>query len=313
MKNPTHTWRKHISDKLTTSAFATAWQVIPRLPQRLAFALFDLAAHLTYIANGQGVRTLRENYRHLHPHLPHPRSPETLVRDGVRSYLRYWCELFRLPAMTPEDIRNSTRIEGLHHIRAAMGSPEQPRAVACFLSHSGNWDLAGAWAQLDLGPVVTVAERLQPESVFTLFRATRHALGMRIIALTGEGNVLRTLHNETSKPVIIPLLADRDLTGGGVAVTFPGGHINASVGPAALAITAGISVLPVTIHYEPTPETTSYRTVIQFHPPAPPTSGTTRQRVRDATRYCVDVIANNILNHPQDWHMMQPIYTPQGT
>ncbi|MBO3174318.1 hypothetical protein GZ180_04745, partial [Dermatophilus congolensis] len=26
-----------------------------------------------------------------------------------------------------------------------------------------------------------------------------------------------------------------------------------------------------------------------------------------------DVIANNILNHPQDWHMMQPIYTPQGT
>ncbi|MBO3195026.1 hypothetical protein GZ200_06885, partial [Dermatophilus congolensis] len=30
-------------------------------------------------------------------------------------------------------------------------------------------------------------------------------------------------------------------------------------------------------------------------------------------RYCVDVIANNILNHPQDWHMMQPIYTPQGT
>ena len=47
----------------------------------------------------------------------------------------------------------------------ARRSPRARRS-SCFLGHLGNWDTAGAWASRELGPVVTVAERLKPEELY---------------------------------------------------------------------------------------------------------------------------------------------------
>ena len=70
----------------------------------------------------------------------------------------------------------------------------------CFLGHLGNWDLAGAWGSRELGPVVTVAERLKPEEVYAEFLAFRESLGMTILPLTGGGDVFAQLRAHLTAP-----------------------------------------------------------------------------------------------------------------
>ena len=133
-----------------------------------------------------------------------------LTRAGMRSYLRYWCDAFRLPDWDHERVVGSVRVEGEHHLRANVG--EGGRGVVGALMHMGNWDHAGAWASLTGAPVVTVAERLRPERLYERFLAYREGLGMEILPLTGgEGDLLDTLSRRLRAGRLVPLLADRDL------------------------------------------------------------------------------------------------------
>lgn len=66
-----------------------------------------------------------------------------LSRDGMRSYLRYWLEAFRLPVIPPAEILGRMRAAGeeqtaFRHLAAGRG-------VIFALPHMGNWEHAGAW------------------------------------------------------------------------------------------------------------------------------------------------------------------------
>ena len=90
---------------------------------------------------------MRANYARVRPELDDA-ALDALVREGMRSYLRYYCEAFRLPVLTPDDLAARVRAEGdgpVREVLAAGGS------VVCFLGHLGNWDLAGAWGTVHLG------------------------------------------------------------------------------------------------------------------------------------------------------------------
>ena len=133
----------------------------------------------------------------------------------MRRYLRYYCEAFRLPTLSPDDLLDRVRVEGDGPVREVI---DGGGSVVAFLGHLGNWDLAGAWGTAHLGPVTTVAERLKPEEVFEEFLEFRESLGMTILPLTGGVNVFPALRVAARRPGIIPLLADRDLTARGVQV-----------------------------------------------------------------------------------------------
>ena len=71
------------------------------MPERAAYAMFDRVADLT-VARG-GAARLRSNYAKVRPDLDEA-ALDALVRDGMRRYLRYYCEAFRLPVLTPDDV-----------------------------------------------------------------------------------------------------------------------------------------------------------------------------------------------------------------
>ena len=299
-----------LTDQATTVAFRAGWAVVKRVPERLAYGIFQVLADRTYAANGRDVQRLRANYATVRPELD-PAGLEELVRAGVRSYLRYWCEAFRLPAMTTEQILDRVRIVGDGPVRAELAAG---RPVLCFLGHLGNWDLAGAWGTLDLGPVVTVAERLKPEAVFQEFLAYRESLGMTILPLTGGVEVFPALVDRLRSPVVMPLLADRDLTHTGMPVTLCGQPTRAATGPATLAARTGTALFPVSITYERASDLPGgWRTVVTFHEPVlDPGTGGTRARVQSMTQACVDVLGRAIVTHTEDWHMMQRVFVEGG-
>jgi KDO2-lipid IV(A) lauroyltransferase len=226
----------------------------------------------------------------------------------MRSYLRYWCDTFRLPDWDRERVVATVRVENEQHLREPLAAG---RGVVAALMHMGNWDHAGAWASLTGAPVVTVAERLRPERLYARFLAYRESLGMEILPLTGgNGDLLDTLSARLRAGRLVPLLADRDLRASGIPVQLLGEPTRMPPGPAMLALRTGAALHPVSIWFEETGAGhREHRLVIRFHDEVkPPADGRTREKVIAMTQEVADVFGAAIAAHPEDWHMLQPLW-----
>src|SRR5699024_3614508 len=139
--------------------------------------IFDAVALAAHTARIGGVRQLERNLDRLTGGLP-PRELRRLSRAGMRSYMRYYCESFQLPGMSQAEVDARVRATGQERVAEQVAGGQ---TVVLALGHAGNWDLAGAWGNRHIGTVVTVAERLEPEELFTRFTSFRESLGMVII------------------------------------------------------------------------------------------------------------------------------------
>lgn len=292
--------------RLSTWAYLLGWRVVRLLPARLAYGLFARIAEVAWRRRGTAVLRLEANLARVRPDLG-PQELRRLSRAGLASYLRYWCDSFRLPSWSVEQVRASVRVEGDAAVRAALDSG---RGVVAALAHQGNWDLAGAWAAHDLCPVTTVAERLEPVEVFDAFMAYRTSIGIEALPL-GDPGVFGTLIRRLRDGRLVPLLADRDLSRSGIEVDLCGHAARMAAGPATLAEVTGAALHPVSIWYEPSDAAESgYRVVILFHPEViRPDRATRGERVAVRTQGCADALGAGLVAHPEDWHMLQPVFS----
>jgi len=291
--------------------YAFAWRNAGRVPGPVLRGMGNLAADVSWLAHGHGVRQLEANYARVRPDLD-GRAVRRLSRAGMRSYLRYFGEAFSLTHASPEQIDARVRASGLDRVRALLA---EGSTVVLALGHLGNWDLAGAWAGRNVGLVTTVAERLEPEEVFQEFLAFRQGLGMRILAL-GDGDVFRDLlRTARDGEGLIPLLADRDLTAKGIEVDLAGRRARVAAGPAALAVAAQATLMTTVISYERLRGArrraagTPWGIHIEFGTALVAGAGLSRnEQVRALTEQWVTELLDGIRRHPQDWHMLQKVF-----
>ncbi|WP_277455649.1 phosphatidylinositol mannoside acyltransferase [Janibacter sp. DB-40] len=292
-----------LRQRVTVIAFLLGWRVLRLIPARLAHRLFDIAADRTTAGDGPAVQRLRANYARVRPDLGEDELQE-ITAKGVRAALRYYVEAFRLPSVRGDDVDRLVRWEGaMPQLKAELLAG---RPVLCFLGHTGNWDLAGVWCARHLGPVVTVAERLEPAEMFAAFLDYREGLGMRILpAQKGTFDVLRA-QLDSGEPVVMPLLADRDLSDTGVEVELCGHPARMAAGPAALAVGTGYRLFPVTLRHERVGR--EWGMVISIHDAVEVPAAGTPGAVQRVTQSCADALGAAIAAHPQDWHMMQRVF-----
>ena len=285
------------SDQATTFGYLSGWRLVRLLPERQAQAVFRALADQIYRRGGKSIDRLRANLRVVRPELPEA-DLDALTHEAVRSYLRYWCESFRLPAWPIEDVVRRTRTVDVHHLRDALslgGGAVVP------LPHMANWDWAGAWACAELAPLCTVVERLKPERLYDEFVAYRRTLGMEILPLTGGDATLPKLEEWVRGGGLVCLLADRDLSRTSVEVLLCGHAARMPRGPAVLARRTGAPLVPATLHY------VGDEMTIHFHPPVPHADGD--QGIVAMMQGVADAFTAGISEHPQDWHMMQRVFT----
>lgn len=291
-------------------AYTLGWALVRRLPARPTYRAAEVAARLVVRRGGKGVTRLRGNLARVRPELDEE-ALDALVLEGMRSYLRYYVDAFRLPVWSADTLRAAVRVENDAEVRAARARGE---GVVIALAHQGNWDLAGAWATQNLGPVVTVAERLSPPEAFEAFLRFRTGLGMEILAL-GDDGVFGTLLRRVREGAIVPLLIDRDLSHRGIEVDFFGHRAAMATGPAMLADLSGRPLYPTSIFYErlapgePDATGSGHRLVVRFNDPVPTPQGDRAARIRAYTQGCADGLSKGIREHPQDWHMLQLVFT----
>ncbi len=278
---------QRVADLLTLGAYAGGWAFVRALPEPVAVRLFDAGADLAARRGGKGVDRLRANLARVAP-------GQDLTQAALRSYARYWREVFRLPVTPPERIVGGMQVVGEERFRAGLASG---RGVILALPHSGNWDHAGAWCGLTGAPFTTVAERLEPEGLFDRFVAFRESLGMEVLPLTGGARPpYDVLVERLEAGGTLCLLADRDLSARGVDVTFFGATARMPAGPASLALRTGAVLLPVTLAF------TDDGWLCTWHEEVAHTD------VATMTQALADAFAAGIAAHPADWHMLQRLW-----
>ena len=278
-------------EDLAAAGYLAGWKVVRRLPEPVARTLFRWGADLAS-NNGRGMDGLRQN-------LARVVGPENvtraLVRESMRSYMRYWMEAFRLPAIHSDARLHERLLSGLEGLEHFDASAESGRGTILALPHSGNWDMAGVFLVGHYGQFTTVAERLKPAVLFDAFVEYRETLGFEVLPLTGgDASPFKRLKEVLEAGGVVCLLAERDLTRSGISVDFMGEEANMAAGPAQLALETGAALHVVHSWFEGAGWGLSVSPEIEV------------TDLQETTQRMADGFADNIRRHPEDWHMLQP-------
>jgi KDO2-lipid IV(A) lauroyltransferase len=289
-----------LKEELTYRAYAAGWAVVRRLPERTAYGLFEKAADRSWRKRGKSVRRLEANLaRVLGPDADEARVRE-VSKQGMRNYMRYYCDTFRLETWSRERVNATFDVENEQMLRDTLASG---RGVVLALPHMGNWDHAGAWAANVTDGFTTVAERLKPEKLYERWLRYRESIGMEVLPLTGGTGTFAALMRRLRAGGLVCLVAERDLTDSGVPVEFFGETTKLPAGSAALALATGAALCPVTLwygedrqHAKIWPELTA------------PAEGTKQEKIAALCQALADTFAEGIAAHPADWHMLQRLW-----
>jgi phosphatidylinositol dimannoside acyltransferase len=187
---------------------------------------------------------------------------------------------------------------------AMFASLKAGRGVVIALPHMGNFEQAGAWVVArGAGSFTTVAERLRPESVYEAFVRFRESLGMEVLPLTGGRSPFGTLAQRLRAGKLVCLVSDRDLKETGVEVEMFGEKARIAA-TAALAVHTGAALMPVGTWFEGD----DWGAHIYEEIPVPE-SGTLAEKTAVMSQQLARVFETVIAEHPQDWHMLQRVFT----
>ena len=296
-----------LAERMADAQYAAAWALLRRLPEPLVTAAFRAGADLAARRGGEGVARLRANLARVAPQAG-PAELDALVRDGLRSYARYWQEAFRLPAMDPAAL-HAAMAPHVRGIEASLRTLAAGRGVIYALPHAGNWDVAGVYMvreldRMGLEPAITtVVQRLRPESLYRRFVDYRGSLGFEVVAADDGRAAHRALTRRLAAGGVVCLIADRDLSGSGVPVQFCGAPARLPAGPARLAALTGAALHPAYATF--TPHAWGVRVGAEIAVPD-------RAAVPAAVAELAARFAEMIADKPEDWHMLQPIWTAQA-
>ena len=276
--------------------YLAGWALVRALPESLAYSLFNRIALIAYNRNGKGVARLRSNLSRVSPELSQD-ALEQLTLEAMASYLRYWCDTFRIQKWSKERVLSTVTTSNDHLLLDPM---RESRGVVVALPHSGNWDHAGAYFCALGVPLVTVAERLKPEKLFQKFLHHREAMGFEVLALDSKSFV--TLIRRAREKRLIALVADRDLSESGIEVDFFGGRAKMPAGPAVVAMKTGVPLVVAHVSYTPGGIHIDFSEV--------PLSSNSDEKiaVAETVQEIARLFEAGIKSHPVDWHMLQRIW-----
>lgn len=287
-------------EQISYLAYLAGWKLVGALPEKTAYALFEKISNYIYRRNGRTVDRLRRNLSIVKPNLA-PDELELLVQKGYSSYMRYWCDTFRIHLWSRDRIDSTVTFTNDHLLRDPM---REGRGVIVALPHSGNWDHAGAYFCQEGIRLVTVAEVLKPEKLFRKFLSYRESMGFEVLGLDSRAFV--TLIRRAREKRLIALVADRDLSDSGIPVKFFGHTAKMPAGPAVLAIKEGLPLVVAHVSY------TDAGIHIDFHSINVATTGSDEEKISQTVQSIASTFELGIQEHPEDWHMLQRIWIDEG-
>jgi phosphatidylinositol dimannoside acyltransferase len=280
-------------EKIVGRAWDVAWEIARRLPEGVAFRIADLLARLAYRFAGSMRAQLRANLARV---VTDPRDLEVTVRDGFRSYARYWVEAFRAADLDPADLDRRTEAAGMGHLDDVL---DEGRGAIVLLAHHGSWDTVARWGESHGYHLAVVAEVVRPRRLFEKFVRLREAIGLEVVPLRRGEDMVGRLTHVLAANHIVGLLSERDLTGKGPVVRLFGEEARIPAGPIVLSQRTGVPVLPATMRQQP-----GRRWQVTVFPPIHLDDCT----FEEAAQRVAGGLEQIIRLDPSQWHAVQPVW-----
>ena len=258
------------------------YRLAPARAARARANLARVAAHLA--ATGRGPERARAA-------AADPRALEHLVRSAFRHAARYYLEVARTPAMTDRTIRDRLLIETPDVVDEAFAGD---RPVIFVGLHFGAIELPALYLAWRSGRTATAPmETVGDPALQAYFVRTRGSVGVRIVSLrAARRELLAALRRGES----VGLVGDRDLTGGGVEIALFGAPARLPVGPALLAIEAGVPLYVTAVRREAMGR---YRGQLRAVETA--AEGTRRERLTATLESIARAFEESIAEAPDQW------------
>jgi phosphatidylinositol dimannoside acyltransferase len=304
--------RRRLTDNVTALLVIGGLKLVLHLPERPIWALADLGGDISYrfstarrdrarrnllrvlewmAANGQGA----ESYRTA---AADPKALETLVRSAFRNHARYNVELARAPRFTAAWVNERLEVENPAEVDAWL---TPGRALILIGLHFGAIEVPGIFAIHRMHRIVSPMETIANARVQRYIFSTRDTIGIRIVTLEAAGvELLAALRRNEA----VGLVADRDLTGGGIEVEMFGAMTKIPAGPVLLAAETGAPTYMSAVRRVGPGR---YRGRVRQLPP--PAGANRRERSRAMAREEARLFEQFIIDAPEQWlALFHPIW-----
>jgi lauroyl/myristoyl acyltransferase len=274
----------------------------PALPERPAYVIAEALGSLQARLSRRKRALVARHLARITGAPPGSRRLEQLVVEAYRSYARYWLETFRIARAGPELFLERLDCRGIERVDECLRAG---RGAVLTVPHLGNWDAAGAWAGASGRPTVTVVEVVAPRRLFEFFARHRSRLGMEVHpAVAG---VSARLVEAARAGKLVAILGDRDLRGRGPTVDFFGAPATLPVGPASVALRAGVPLFVGGVYGVRRPDgTRGWEMEISDAIDLP--ERRTPESLADVTRAVGRELERFIARRPEEWHVFQPFW-----
>jgi phosphatidylinositol dimannoside acyltransferase len=291
-------WQQRAAETGTYLLYRFMSWLGPLLPVRSGRSVYEGAGRL-FFRLALGTRAVvAANQAQVLGRPPEDPLVQASTREAFALYGRYWFDTFNVLGWSDERVVQAFELDNLDLVEKALA---EGKGVVIALPHMGNWDVGGRAMALRVGPIVSVAEHLKPEPLFELFLEHRRQLGMDIIDLASD-HVGRQLTHELERNRIVALVADRDLSGGGLEVEMFGRTRRMPIGPAMVSLSSGAPLLAATI------VTTPEGWCLTFGEVSIERTGRRKEDVVALTHALAAAFERGIASSPADWHLFQPAW-----
>ena len=220
---------------------SAAVRVAPGLVQQAS----PLAGDVAWLVAVRQRRAVARNVAFIEPAAGSVRI-RSLSRAVFRSVARYYVELLRLPYTEIDELHGRIDVTGWENFAAAN---ERGAGVIVASLHYGPAEIVlQAFGGRGIRYTAMI-ERIRPIPLAKLFLCLREAHGNQYVfpGRAGARQLIRALKSGG----VVALMVDRDVTGGGMHVTFCGGTVSVPAGPVELAHLTGAAIIPAIGRWRP--------------------------------------------------------------
>jgi lauroyl/myristoyl acyltransferase len=286
-------------------AFRLAASIVPFIPLWLVYPSARLIGTLIWAFGGDLRRRVERNLRHVPTLASDPVALHHAERGVFEHMVLNYVDFLRGPHLTDKQVLAGWTTEGEDIINEAM---RQGRGLIVVSAHFGNFEY-GASRLGALGYLmITPAERMQPEELFTWFCKTRAHHNMRLFPADSR-ETLREMMNALKRNEMVLIAADRYIVGSSIEAPFFGEPARLPTSAIALALKTGAPIVAsfswrlgrgrshgVVIPLDVQPEHTGTKDSGSAAARARTEEGTAR-----AVRLYTDQLERLITAHPEQW------------
>lgn len=297
--------------------------VLRTVDRRAAYAATGPLAACLVACWPQHWKGLRANLLVIRPDLGR-REMRRLLRRNVRNFLKAWIDVLQMSHRPLEAWTPWLRMQDEHYLDQAWA---QGKGVIIVSLHLGSWEAAIAALREKFvsqgSGLALLAEQVRPLRCFNWLVRTRSSVGCQVIPLNVDAvrrgdqvavhrsgaAAVRQIYRVLGQNGVVVMAIDRDLLGTGAAVPFLGRRASIPLGAVEIAARTGAAILPVSLVRDP-----DDNYLCRGYPPLNITCDDDRElSLRRSAGELLRVLEPALRDHPDQWHVMQPLFGPPMT